>query len=412
MKKVLMVGAGIGQVFLARKIKARGHKLITVTLPGKQPVIELADEVYYENVFNKEGVLAIARDKEVEAVISDQNDMMMPTVAYVAENMGLPGNSIKTVHDYCNKNVFRDNCDKLGIPTPRHCSVTEVSVPDGMKNVPFPWVVKPSDAQSSMGVQKVNNLDEYFDAIKLALEISKTHNAIVEEYFKGQEVVAEGFIYQGKYYNLGYADRRYFELENLFIPSQTLFPSIIPQKVLDCINICEENMAAFVNPEFAIVHSEYLYNAESGEFKIVESALRGGGVYISSHLVPAYTGIDINEALIDAMLGKQVDINAVFARRENKSSAYVCFYLPEGKVRRVEGVKEIKAMPSVINAFIDDITEGMVTHKLSHKGQRMGPILVKANNRDDLEFEINKIQSTLKAEIVTASGDVKGIIWE
>ena len=109
MKRVLIVGAGIGQVFLARKIKALGHYLVTVTLPGNQPVIDIADKVRYENVFNKEGVLAIAREEKVDAVISDQNDMMMPTVAYVAEHMGLPGNGIKVVHDYCDKNAFRDN---------------------------------------------------------------------------------------------------------------------------------------------------------------------------------------------------------------------------------------------------------------------------------------------------------------
>ena len=412
MKRVLMVGAGIGQVFLARKIKARGHYLVTVTLPGNQPVIDMADKVRYENVFNKEGVLAIAREEKVDAVISDQNDMMMPTVAYVAEHMGLPGNGIKVVHDYCDKNAFRDNCDKVGIPVPKHCSVSEVAVPEGMKDVPLPWVVKPADAQSSVGVEKVNTLEEYFVAIKAAIEISKTHTAIVEEFFKGQELVAEGFIYEGEYYNLGFADRKYFALDNLFIPSQTVFPSLVPIYVLDSIRKCEEKMAALVKPQFAIVHSEYLYNAESGEYRVVESALRGGGVYISSHLVPAYSGIDINEILIDAMLGEKVDMDAVLAERNNHASGYVCFYLPEGKVQKVEGVEEIKAMPSVMQAFLDDFVEGMETHKLTHKGQRMGPILVKSENREALELEIRKIQDILKAEVVSADGKIYGIIWE
>ena len=412
MKRVLMVGAGIGQVFLARKIKARGHYLVTVTLPGNQPVIDMADKVRYENVFNKEGVLAIAREEKVDAVISDQNDMMMPTVAYVAEHMGLPGNGIKVVHDYCDKNAFRDNCDKVGIPVPKHCSVSEVAVPEGMKDVPLPWVVKPADAQSSVGVEKVNTLEEYFVAIKAAIEISKTHTAIVEEFFKGKELVAEGFIYEGEYYNLGFADRKYFALDNLFIPSQTVFPSLVPIHVLDSIRKCEEKMAALVKPQFAIVHSEYLYNAESGEYRVVESALRGGGVYISSHLVPAYSGIDINEILIDAMLGEKVDMDAVLAERNNQASGYVCFYLPEGKVQKVEGVEEIKAMPSVMQAFLDDFVEGMETHKLTHKGQRMGPILVKSENREALELEIRKIQDILKAEVVSADGKIYGIIWE
>ena len=69
-------------------------------------------------------------------------------------------------------------------------------------------------------------------------------------------------------------------------------------------------------------------------------------------------------------------------------------------------------MPSVMQTFLDDFVEGMETHKLTHKGQRMGPILVKAESREAIENEISKIQNTLKAEIVSNDGVVKGIIWE
>lgn len=412
MKKILMIGAGIGQYFLASKIKSQGHNLIVVTMPGNQPVIDIADKVCYCDVFDKDGVLKIAEDENVDAVISDQNDMMMPTVAYVAEHLGLPGNNCWQVHQYCDKNAFRDNCDKLGIPVPRHCSVSSVAVPDGMKNVPLPWVVKPADAQSSVGVEKVNSIEEYLVAVKVAIEVSKSHTAIVEEFFKGQEMVAEGFIYQGKYYNLGFADRKYFDLHNLFIPSQTVFPSNIEQSVLDKIEGCERKMAEYVKPSFAIVHSEYLYDAPSGEYRVVESALRGGGVYISSHLVPACSGIDINDVLIDAILGKEIDMEKIISNRVRKGAGYICFYLPEGKVDSIVGMEEVKTHTSVMMASLKDIEVGMDSPKLTHKGQRLGPILVMAESRDALEAEISKIQSTLKAEVVSADGVIKGIIWE
>lgn len=91
MKKILMIGAGIGQLYLSKKIKERGDFLIVVTLPGNQPVIEIADKVYYNDVFDKEGVLQIAEKEKIDAVISDQNDTMMPTVAAVAEALNIPG---------------------------------------------------------------------------------------------------------------------------------------------------------------------------------------------------------------------------------------------------------------------------------------------------------------------------------
>lgn len=406
-----MIGAGIGQIFLSKKIKARGDELIVATLPGNQPVIEIADKVYYNNVFDKEGVLRIAQQECVDGVISDQNDTMMPTVAYVAENMNLPGLRISQVDAYCNKNHFRDNCDKLGIPVPKHIEVNETSLPESFKKNPFPWVVKPADSQSSVGVKKVSNEQEYYAALENALDYSKAHTAILEEFFKGQELVAEGFIYKGKYFNLGFADRKYFNLDKLFIPSQTIFPSQADPNVLEHIKDCEECMAEYINPEFAIVHSEYLYNEKSGEFRIVESALRGGGVYISSHLIPYYCGIDINETLLDCVSGKPIDIYEVLSARNNKAAGYVCFYLPEGKIVKSEGIDAVRNMEYVKMMCVDNLNVGDTMHRLTHKGQRLGPIIVTGISREDLENNISIIQQTLDIRVLGKDGIEYGINW-
>lgn len=407
----MIIGAGIGQYYLACKIKEKGHYLITVTLPGKQPVIDIADKVCYHDVFDKAGVLAIAKEEAIDAVISDQNDTMMPTVAYVAEKMGLPGNNTYQVNSFCNKNIFRDNCDKLDIPVPRHCCMKTVEIPEKMATVPFPWVVKPADSQSSIGVAKVNNQEEYLSAVSKAIELSRVKAAIVEEFFKGQEIVAEGFIYNGKYYLLGFADRKYFALNNMFIPSQTIFPSLVPQHILDRIELCESKMADYIHPSFAIVHSEYLYDPGTAEIRVVESALRGGGVYISSHLVPLYSGIDINDTLVECILGNKVDMEKVMRRRDNKAAGYVCFYLPGGIVRKAKGFDEVRQLGFVKMMCVNDIHVGMQTPPLTHKGQRLGPILVTGNDRCDIESNIKALQEVLQIEVEGDDGIEHGINW-
>lgn len=406
-----MVGAGIGQIYLSKKIKQRGDYLITVTLPGHQPVIEIADKVCYCDVFDKTGVLRIAQQEGIDAVISDQNDTMMPTVAFVAENMNLPGLRIAQMEAYCNKNHYRDNCDKLGIPVPKHVEVHELKIPAEFSYVPFPWIVKPADSQSSVGVEKVYNEEEYVAALEKAISYSKTKSAILEEFFNGQELVAEGFIYQGRYYNLGFADRKYFKLNRLFIPSQTIFPSNIDKDLLAKIEDYEQQMAGYIKPEFAIVHSEYLYNPQTREIRVVESALRGGGVYISSHLIPLYSGIDINEILLDCICGKHIDMNAVMSRRNNKAAGYVCFYLPEGTIINVEGMEEAAKQPFIKMMCVDDVKVGNTTPALTHKGQRLGPIIVTGENRADIEKNIAFLQNNIKVTVRNSKGSELGIIW-
>lgn len=407
-----MIGAGVGQVFLSKKIKKRGDYLITVTMPGKQPVISIADKVIYNDVFDKEGILKIIRNEGIDGVISDQNDTMMPTVSYIAEKMNLPGVKVSQIDAYCNKNRFRDNCDILDIPVPKHTKITDIEFPDDFKSVPFPWIVKPADSQSSVGVEKVCNKEQYISAIGNALDYSKSKSAIVEEFFEGQELVAEGFIYKGKYYNLGFADRKYFKLDKLFIPSQTIFPSMVDTQILESIIKCEERMTDYIKPDFAIVHSEYLYNPNTKEFRVVESALRGGGVYISSHLIPLYSGIDIYDVLLDCMSGKPVDVLSVITSQNRKASGYICFYLPEGVINRIDGLEKVKGMDCVKMVCLDDINIGIKTPALTHKGQRLGPIIVTGKNRDEIDDNILSIQRILDISVIGDDGIEHGIIWE
>lgn len=411
-KKLLLIGASIGQVPLLQKAKSQGINVTVATIPGNYPCIEMADDVIYRDIYDRDGIVEEAKKRGITAVTSDQNDLMNPTVAYVSEKLGLPGNSFETVMSYCDKNRFRTNCEKAGVPVPRHVAVDSIEYDFSGFKCPFPWIVKPADSQSSIGVQRVDNMAELKDALGVALSKSPTHSAIVEEYFFGHEIVCEGFINNGKYYLLAFADRKYFELPELLIPCQTIFPSVVDKKLLDRVVEYESILAAYTNPEFAIVHSEYLVDLKNEEIRIVESALRGGGVYISSDLIPMCTGIDINQVLLDKVMGVNVDVDAVFSGRDDKASAYVCFYLPDGVVDKIRGINEVKELPFVRKAYIDDILIGQQTEPLTYKGARKGPILVSGENRDDLEEKINIIQQIFQIDIKCKNGKTAGIVWE
>lgn len=409
--KLLIVGAGIGQVPLLLEAKQRGVHVTVVSIPGDYPCFKLADDIIYVDIFDRELVVSEAKKRGITAVISDQNDLMMPTVAYVSEKLGIPGNRFDTVMTYCNKNHFRDACDQAGVPCPKHIAVESAGFDLSSFGCSFPLMVKPADSQSSIGVKKVNNLEELQAALHVALGKSPTHSAIVEEFFEGREVVCEGFIDDGKYYLLQFADRRYFDLSDVLIPSQTLFPSNLSENLKNKIVGYEQALANYTKPSFAITHSEYLVNESTGEIRIVESALRGGGVYISSDLIPMATGIDINKVLLYKALGIEIDVDDVFKKRNDEAAAYVCFYLPKGIVQSVSGIDEIKSMSFVKEAYIDDIEVGQQTEPPSYKGARKGPILVQGNNRDELERNVLYVQNKLSVSVKKQNGELCNIKW-
>ena len=408
MKKLLIIGAGIGQVHIVKLAKQMGLYVIVVSPKGNYPAIDIADELFECDIYEYDKIVEFARANHIDAVTSDQNDLMVPTVAYVAEHLGLPGNTYEQALSYCDKNRFREICRSVNIPVPASISVDNTTFPESF-NYPLPWIVKPSDSQSSIGISKINSREEYEGAIAYALSKSKHHTAIVEQFFTGDELVCEGFVYNGKYYNLFFGDRRYFK--GTLIPSQTLFPSLIEEEIKSKILACEQRFSQKVNASFGIIHSEYLVNRQTGEFIVVESAIRGGGVYISSHLVPLATGIDVNTLLLKCALGeeKDIDIDGYLANHRQGSSAYVCFYLPEGKITSVEGLEKVAGIPGVAMCDIRNLEVGHISEKMVAKGMRKGPILIHGKSRNELENIIEKIQDTIKVKLDNTASN--STIW-
>ena len=170
MDKLLIIGAGIGQVSLLQKAQKRGVHVTVASIPGPYPCLDMADDVIYMNIYDRDDIVEEARKRGITAVVSDQNDLMMPTVAYVADKLGLPGNSYDTVMSYCNKISFRDICDKAGIPCPKHIAVVTSEFDASAFDCPLPWIVKPADLQSSIGIRRIDSIEDIESALKVALE--------------------------------------------------------------------------------------------------------------------------------------------------------------------------------------------------------------------------------------------------
>ncbi|MBK8805554.1 MAG: ATP-grasp domain-containing protein [Bacteroidales bacterium] len=363
------------------------------------------------DIYDKENLLVIAREEKIDFVLSDQSDFAVFTVSYLASNLQLPGNSLLAAEIYTNKISFRKLCDELSIPVPKFVEATIENLSNELLRLKLPIVVKPSDSQGSRGIHKVLCLEDVESKINDAIKFSKNKKIIAEEYFEGREVVCEGFVHNGSYENIAFGDRKYFKLNNLFIPSQTIFPSTISNSFKEEIISYEKKIAKKVNPNFGIIHSEYLINENTSEVRIVESALRGGGVYIASDIIPHSTGVDLSEVLLDSALNYPVKVNIKRNLLSQKVCAYICFYLPEGVVRQIYGLELLFQMPEIIKVDLDNIKVGTKIPKFIHKGLRYGPLLVLANSHEELENIFSRIRKSLSIEVETMCG-VENIIWE
>ena len=100
-----------------------------------------------------------------------------------------------------------------------------------MAGLQFPLIVKPVDAYSSRGVKKVDSAELLKEAVENAINISRTGEAIVEEYVEGQEISVDVYVANGKPYILCQTILEKVRAEGKFIIYRTIYPATLNKTV-------------------------------------------------------------------------------------------------------------------------------------------------------------------------------------
>ena len=171
-KKLLIIGAGDFQLPLVEQAAKSCEVLLAA------PVISAAFEPYISDrlivdVRDEEAILAFARAHKIDGVITDQTDIAVRSVAYVAENMGLPGIGCETGILFTDKSRMRTRLAELGIPQLANRTVSsvedacafyqELCGAAGESAAPVRVIIKPLDTQGSRGVQVCAGEEELRD---------------------------------------------------------------------------------------------------------------------------------------------------------------------------------------------------------------------------------------------------------
>ena len=77
---------------------------------------EYADKIYDLDLRRQDEILEIAQKEKIDGIITDQTDIPVRTMAYVADNMGLPGIGYDTACLFTDKGKMRQKLEELGIP--------------------------------------------------------------------------------------------------------------------------------------------------------------------------------------------------------------------------------------------------------------------------------------------------------
>lgn len=413
MKKVMILGAGTGQMPFIRLFKKYGCFVIVTSIKGHYPGFEIADKSYYADTRDKDAILEIARQESIDIITTDQTDVSVPTVAYVAEKLGLKGIGIETALKFTDKYVMRTFAEKAGIPVPKYTMVTDAcDLQSKVIGMEYPLISKPVNSSGSRGVHRIDKPDELEIKVNQSFGSSVDNKVIIEEFIEGREYLADGIALDGKYITLDFGIKEYFNLPDTYISKMCMFSSSVlaaNEEELDVVRTNTSLVEAFKLP-FGISHAEYIYSKTRKKTYLVEVAARGGGVFLSSHLTPRASGINTNEIIVDYLVnGTTCDVNDF--NLASKVSCWICFALKPGVVTKIENKEKIQNIDGVTDVFLDDITIGRTIGSLNDDTCKLGPILILGNSREECYASIQKVKETLIIETTDESNKSSGIIW-
>ncbi len=285
---------------LVERAKEMGLRTICFAWPQGAVCKDICDVFYPVSITEQDEILRLCREEHIDGVCTIASDVAAPTVAYVAEKMGLPGNPYEAAVRAHDKQLMHRMLTAAGVD----CPLSNLQCP--ISDLRFPLIVKPTDRSGSLGVQKVERAEELEAAIANAKALSLHGEAIVEEFIEGREISVEMISQNGVHHALQITDKTTTGAPH-FVELAHHQPSTLPADLQQRIFAITRRALDALGLTNGASHSEYKITKE-GRVVVMEIAGRMGGDFIGSDLVPLSTGYDFLKGVIEVALGQPIEV--------------------------------------------------------------------------------------------------------
>ncbi len=404
--RILLIGAGDFQLPIVKRAAERFDVCLAAPVISEK-FLPYCYDTLLTDVRDKEKILAYAQEMGVIGVTTDETDIPVRTIAYIAEKMGLPGIGYETGCLFTDKSLMREKMAQLGIPLLPNRTVHSLEEALAFyEEIGGTVVIKPLDTQGSRGVQTCRNAEELREKYAEAARWSSHKDVIVERCATGREFVVEGRAYRGRFTNLCIGDTLYFDLPDAFAAKSRIFPTTADDALRDRVLDLNTRIIEGFGLWQGITHSEFIM--EGDEIYLIETAARGGGVFISSDLIRLSCGVIPEDFLLDVATGKEPDLTVL---PQQCVCGYMAFFVPEGKILRVEGVQEVLDLSWIHHTQLDHLHAGTENHEgHTDKTSRIA-LTLSAPDRETFNKRMEIVRQTLRVDVETPEG-IQGLIWE
>lgn len=373
-----------------------GHHVITVDYLPNNIAHKYSDEYFNVSILDKEAVLNLAQELQIDGILSYAVDPGVVAAAYVAEKKGIPFScSYEAACILQNKARFRQFLTEHGFNVPNAKGYTKTE--EALKEMDFfnwPVIVKPVDSAGSKGVMRVDTPKELDAAIAHALNESHNGHFIIEDFLEkeGLSSGSESFFVDGVLkYNAFYDQLFDDEANNPYTPSAECWPSSKSKAVLNDVRQQLQRLGTLLDFRTGLFNVEFRL-CKNGKVYLMEVSPRAGGNRLAEILNYA-TDVDIIEAEVMKALHEPIPI----VHEPNYNGYYAILVLhseTEGIFQGINLDKKFEQRYLVEKELRVD--EGCHVSAFSSANNAIGTLFLRFDTRQELESALANQKDWLK----------------
>ncbi len=252
----------------------------TFYLPAEIPLADIVKAVTH-----------LARTQKLDRIVAlDEYDM--ETAATLREHLRIPGMGLTTMRYFRDKLAMRMRALDRHVRVPDFVPVVNhQDIRYYMEHVPGPWVLKPRQEASAIGIKKIQAPDELWRVLEQLGD--KQSSFLLEKFVPGEvyhvdSVVSENEVVFANVSKYGKPPMNVAQGGGVFT-SYTVPRGSDAESGLRAIN---RDLIAALGLVRGVAHAEFIQAHADGNFYFLECAARVGGAYINE-MVEAATGINL-----------------------------------------------------------------------------------------------------------------------
>ena len=286
-----------GQEFM-RECKRQGCRVLLLTaekLRNADWPRESLDDTYYlpDEIPLADIVKAVthlARNQKLDRIVAlDEFDM--ETAATLREHLRIPGMGLTTMRYFRDKLAMRMRALDRKIRVPDFVPVVNHGdIQYYLDHVPGPWVLKPRQEASAIGIRKIHAAEELWPVLEQLGDKQSTY--LLEKFVPGDVYHVDSVVSENE---VVFSNVSKYGKPPMNVAHGGVFTTFtVPRgsgddSALRAINL---NLLAALGLVRGVAHAEFIKAQADGHFYFLECAARVGGAYINE-MVETATGINL-----------------------------------------------------------------------------------------------------------------------